>query len=58
MLIEKKPKVNTFFDDKRIIPKIEGILNRVEIKKQIIINIFLENFDSHFIKTSLMHQKF
>lgn len=58
MLIEKNPKVNTFLDDKRIIPKIEGILNRVETKKQIIINIFLENLDSHFIKTSLMHQKF
>jgi hypothetical protein len=58
MLIEKNPKLSTFLDGETIIPRIDGTLNKVDIKKQITISIFLENFVYHFIITSLIHQKF
>jgi len=39
-------------------PQIAGTLNKIDIKKQMTIIIFFENLFSHFIITSVIHQKF
>ena len=50
--------MSVFLDEANIIVSIAGIDNRVDTVKQMNIRNCLEKWDYHFMKTSLMHQKF